>query len=100
MLQAYITTGTMVAGAGIGLVWQKTPSGGSEGIFKHGHSQSTEINITFGLGATLVVDLDAGDAIRLYGYHGSGSNQSFGTANNQFSGTSANSNYWAGFLIG
>lgn len=100
VFQAYITTGTMVAGAGIGLVWQKTTSGGSESIFKHGHSQSTEINITFGLSSTLVVDLGSGEGIRLYGYHGSGSNQSFGAANNQFSGTNANSNYWSGQLIG
>ena len=100
IFQAYITTGTMVAGSGLGLVWQKTTAGGSESIFKHGHSQSTEINITFGLDSTLVVDLDAGEGIRLYGFHGSGSNQSFGAASNQFSGTNANSNYWSGQLIG
>jgi hypothetical protein len=95
LFQAYITFGTMVAGAGMGLVWKKDGT-----IVKHGHHQSTEINITFGLSSTIAFDLSASDEIELFIFHGSGSNQTCGTANNTFSGSSASSNYWSGQLIG
>ena len=94
-MSAYLTLGTMVAGAGIGLMWYKNGS-----IFRHGHHQSTEINITIAMSCSTTFNLAANDYIEIFAFHGSGSSQGHGAANNVGTGTIANSNYWTGHLIG
>ena len=94
-MSAYVTLGTMIAGSGIGLQWFKNGS-----IFRHGHHQSTEINITLAMQCFGTFDLAANDFIEIFAFHGSGSNQGHGVANNVGTGTIANSNYWTGHLIG
>lgn len=94
-MSAYVTLGTMVAGAGIGLQWFKNGS-----IFRHGHHQSTEINITIAMSCSTTFDLAKDDYIEIFAFHGSGSNQGHGVANNVGTGSIANSNYWTGHLIG
>jgi len=85
----------IIAGAGIGLIWYKNGS-----VFRSAHHQSTEINITFGLHAAGVFDLNASDYLELYVFQGSGSTETVGTANNVGSVSAVGSNYWSGFLIG
>jgi len=94
-MSVYLTWQTMVAGAGIGLIWYKNGS-----VFKHAHHQSTEVNITFGMHNATVFNLAASDYIELYAFQGSGSSRELGQGNNVGSGTNANSNYWTGHLIG
>ena len=94
-MSAYVTLGTMVAGSGIGLQWFKNGS-----IFRHGHHQSTEINITIAMSCSTTFDLAKDDYIEIFAFHGSGSNQGHGVANNVGTGSIANSNYWTGHLIG
>ena len=69
-------------------------------MFRSGHHQSTEINITFGLQTTGVFDLNASDYLELYVFQGSGNTESVGNANNVGSVPALGSNYWSGFLIG
>ena len=94
-MSAYLTLGTMAAGSGIGLQWFKNGS-----IFRHGHHQSTEINITIAMSCSTTFDLAKDDYIEIFAFHGSGSNQGHGVANNVGTGSIANSNYWTGHLIG
>ncbi len=94
-MNALVTMSTIIAGAGIGLIWYKNGS-----VFRNGHHQSTEINITFALQASGVFDLSASDYLELFIFQGSGSSETIGTANNVGSVTAAGSNYWSGYLIG
>ena len=94
-MSTVLTYSTMVAGAGIGLIWYKNGS-----VFRNGHHQSTEINITFTLQSSVVFDLSASDYVEVYAFQGSGSSESLGTANNVGSVSAVNSNYWSGYLIG
>jgi len=94
-MNALITMSTIVAGSGIGLIWYKNGL-----VFRSGHHQSTEINITFGLQTTGVFDLNASDYLELYVFQGSGNTESVGNANNVGSVPALGSNYWSGFLIG
>ena len=94
-MNALLTMSTIIAGAGIGLIWYKNGS-----VFRNGHHQSTEINITFALQTTGVFDLNASDYLELYVFQGSGSTETVGTANNVGSVSALGSNYWSGFLIG
>ena len=94
-MNALLTMSTIVAGAGIGLIWYKNGS-----VFRSGHHQSTEINITFSLQASGIFDLAADDYIEIYVFQGSGSTETVGTANNVGSVSAVGSNYWSGYLIG
>ena len=94
-MNALLTMSTIVAGAGIGLIWYKNGS-----VFRNGHHQSTEINITFALQASGVFDLSASDYLELFVFQGSGSTETVGTANNVGSVSAVGSNYWSGYLIG
>ena len=94
-MSTVLTYSTMIAGAGIGLIWYKNGS-----VFRNGHHQSTEINITFTLQSSVVFDLSASDYVEVYAFQGSGSSENLGTANNIGSVSIANSNYWSGYLIG
>ena len=87
-MNVYLTWQTMVAGAGIGLVWYKNGS-----LFRHAHQQSTEINITFGMQTSNVFDLAANDYLEIYCDQGSGGSREIGQGSNQGSGTNANNNY-------
>ena len=59
-MSAYVTLGTMIAGSGIGLQWFKNGS-----IFRHGHHQSTEINITLAMQCFGTFDLAANDYLEV-----------------------------------
>ena len=98
-MTCFVTWETIPEGAGNGIIWYKTPSGGSAALYKYAHNQHTEDNITIGMGATTFMSLTAGDIIELYVFQGSGATRTL-QANNSGSGTNYNSNYWAGFLIG
>jgi hypothetical protein len=95
LLQAYLTFSTMVAGAGIGLLWYKEGS-----VYRTGYHQSTEINITHSLSSTVIFNLAALDEIEIYVFQGSGSTETIGDATNVGSVSADNSNYWSGFLLG
>ena len=94
-MNALLTLSTIIAGAGIGLIWYKNGS-----VFRSGHHQSTEINITFGISSSVIFDLAASDYIEVYVFQGSGSAETVGTANNVGSVNAVGSNYWSGYLIG
>ena len=94
-MNACLTLSTIVAGAGIGLIWYKNGS-----VFRSGHHQSTEVNITFAITANAILDLSASDYIEVYVFQGSGSTETVGTANNVGSVSAVGSNYWSGYLIG
>jgi hypothetical protein len=95
LFQAYLTFSTMVAGAGIGLLWYKEGS-----VYRTGYHQSTEINITHSLSSTVIFNLAALDEIEIYAFQGGGSTETIGDANNVGSVSADNSNYWSGFLLG
>ena len=99
LMTCTVTLSTMVAGAGIGIVWKKQSTGGSMNIFKHPYHQSTEINITHTLTATTIMTLAANDKIELHVFQGSGYSESLTNAN-VFSGSNSSSQNWQGFLIG
>ena len=99
LMTCTLTLSTMVAGAGIGIVWKKQSTGGSMDIFKHPYHQSTEINITHTLTATTIMTLAANDKIELHVFQGSGYSESL-TNSNVFSGSNSSSQNWQGFLIG
>ena len=94
-MNCFLTFSTMIAGAGLSLLWYKNGS-----VFKNGHQQSTEINITISMNSTVILDLNASDYVEVYALQGSGSNEDLGTAGNAGSPTAAGSNYWSGYLIG
>ena len=94
-MNALLTMSTITAGAGIGLIWYKNGS-----VFRSGHHQSTEINITFTLQSSVVFDLSASDYVEVYAFQGSGNSEDLGSANNVGSVSAVNSNYWSGYLIG
>lgn len=94
-MNVFLTMSPTVAGAGIGLIWYKNGS-----VFRSGHHQSTEINITFGLDSTGVFDLNANDYLEIYVFQGSGGTESVGAENNVGSVNAVGSNYWSGYLIG
>ena len=71
-MSTVLTYSTMVAGAGIGLIWYKNGS-----VFRNGHHQSTEINITFTLQSSVVFDLSASDYVEVYAFQGSGISEDF-----------------------
>ena len=94
-MNALLTMSTIVAGAGIGLIWYKNGS-----VFRNGHHQSTEINITFAVTSCGVFDLNANDYLEVYVFQGSGSSQNIGVANSSYTVNAVGSNYWSGYLIG
>ena len=94
-MNALVTFYQMGAGAGIGLQWYKNGS-----VFRSGHHQSTEINITFAVTSCGVFDLAADDYLEVYVFQGSGSAQNIGVANSSYTVNAVGSNYWSGYLIG
>ena len=94
-MNALVTFYQMAAGAGIGLQWYKNGS-----VFRSGHHQSTEINITFAVTSCGVFDLNANDYLEVYVFQGSGSSQNIGVANSSYTVNAVGSNYWSGYLIG
>ena len=94
-MNAVVTFYQMGAGAGIGLQWYKNGS-----VFRSGHHQSTEINITFAVTSCGVFDLNANDYLEVYVFQGSGSSQNIGVANSSYTVNAVGSNYWSGYLIG
>ena len=94
-MNCLLTYSTMIAGAGLSLLWYKNGS-----VFKNGHQQSTEINITITMNSTVILDLAASDYVEVYALQGSGSSENLGTAANAGGASAAGSNYWSGYLIG
>jgi len=94
-MNATVTFYQMGAGSGIGLQWYKNGS-----VFRSGHHQSTEINITFAVTSCGVFDLNANDYLEVYVFQGSGSAQNIGVANSSYTVNAVGSNYWSGYLIG
>tara|TARA_Y100000114_G_scaffold151556_1_gene168456 strand:+ start:440 stop:964 length:525 start_codon:yes stop_codon:yes gene_type:complete len=94
-MNALVTFYQMAAGAGIGLQWYKNGS-----VFRSGHHQAAEVNITFAVTSCGVFDLAASDELEVWVFQGSGSDQNIGVANNSYAVDAAGSNYWSGYLIG
>ena len=94
-MNATVTFYQMGAGSGIGLQWYKNGS-----VFRSGHHQSTEINITFAVHGIGVFDLNANDYLEVYVFQGSGSAQNIGVTNSSYTVNAVGSNYWSGYLIG
>jgi hypothetical protein len=94
-MNAVVTFYQMNAGSAIGLQWYKNGS-----VFRSGHHNATEINITFAVNSCGVFDLSANDELEVYVYQGSGYSQNIGVANNIHTVNAVGSNYWSGYLIG
>ena len=96
MFTASLSWTTMVAGADFAM-----------GVYKNGsynltvENQSTEINISFMMSATWIMELEEDDYLELYAIQGSGYTESIGGSSPNWTGpTAANSNWWQGWLIG
>ena len=76
-MNAVVTFYQMNAGSAIGLQWYKNGS-----VFRSGHNNAAEINITFAVNSCGVFDLSANDELEVYVYQGSGSSQNIGVATN------------------